>query len=410
MSAHQHLKSDKVSGSGSWPAEAQGFDTLLVHGGVRPDPVTGAILTPIYQSTTYVQESIDLYCAKGYSYSRSANPTVTALEEKLCAIENGAGATVYATGMAATCTAITTFMNSGDHAIITDCSYGGTNRACRVFFSRMGMDFTFVDMRDLKNIETAIKPNTKMVLTESPANPTLTLTDLRAVSVLCKAKNLVHVCDNTFATAFIMRPLDHGADVALISTTKYVDGHNMTVGGALVAATKEMSEKLRFTQNILGNNMSPQVAFYQLQTVKTMSLRLEKQCANASKIAKFLETHPAVETVSYPGLASFPQKELADRQHLNGNHGSMLWFEVRGGTANGRQLMDTVARPWSLCENLGATESIITCPAVMTHANMLKEDRLKVGITDGFVRVSCGIEEADDLIRALKTALDALKI
>lgn len=410
MSAQQHLISDKVDGSGSWPAEAQNFDTLLVHGGVRPDPVTGAILTPIYQSTTYVQESIDLYCAKGYSYTRSANPTVAALEEKLSSIENGAGTTVYGTGMAATTTVISTFMSAGDHAIITDCSYGGTNRACRVFFSRMGMEFTFVDMRDIKNVEAAIKPNTKLVLSESPANPTLTLTDLSALSTLCKAKGLIHVCDNTFATAFIMRPLDHGADVTLISTTKFVDGHNMTVGGALVAATKEISDKLRFTQNILGNNMSPQVAFYQLQACKTMGLRLEKQSRTAQQVAEFLESHPAVETVAYPGLKSFPQKELADRQHRNGIHGSMLWFEVRGGTANGRQLMDTVSRPWSLCENLGATESIITCPAVMTHANMLKEDRLKVGITDGFVRVSCGIEDATDLIRALKTALDALKL
>lgn len=409
MSAQQHLVSDKTCGSGAWPAEAQGFDTLLVHGGIRPDPVTGAILTPIYQSTTYVQESIDLYCAKGYSYTRSANPTVTALEQKLCAIENGADATVYATGMAATTTAISTFMSAGDHAIITDCSYGGTNRACRVFFTRMGMEFTFVDMRDVKNIETAIKPNTKIVLSESPANPTLTLTDLAAVSALTKARGLVHICDNTFATAHIMRPLDHGADITLISTTKFVDGHNMTVGGALVAATKEISDKLRFTQNVLGNNMSPQVAFYQLQTVKTMGLRIEKQSSTAMKIATFLETHPAVEKVAYPGLASFSQKELADRLHRNGLHGSMLWFEVRGGTANGRQLMDTVSRPWSLCENLGAAESIITCPAVMTHANMLKEDRLKVGITDGFVRVSCGIEDAGDLIKALKNALDALK-
>lgn len=408
MSANQHLLSDKVDGSGSWPVEAQGFETLLVHGGVRPDPVTGAILTPIYQSTTYVQESIDKYCAKGYSYTRSANPTVTALEEKLCALENGAGTTLYATGMAATCTVISTFMSAGDHAIITDCSYGGTNRACRVFFTRMGMEFTFVDMRDVNNVEAAIKPNTKLVLSESPANPTLTLTDLPAVSALCKSKNLIHVCDNTFATARIMRPLDLGADITLISTTKFIDGHNMTVGGALVAATKEISDKLRFTQNILGNNMSPQVAFYQLQTVKTMGMRIERQSATAMKIASFLETHPAVERVAYPGLASFPQKQLADKQHRDGLHGSMLWFEVRGGTANGRKLMDTVSRPWSLCENLGASESIITCPAVMTHANMLKEDRLKVGITDGFVRVSCGIEDADDLLRALKTALDQL--
>lgn len=406
----QHLKSDFEAGSGSWDDKAYAFETLAVHAGVRPDPVTGAILTPIYQSTTFVQESIDKYCAKGYSYTRSANPTVSALEEKLAALENGAGATVYATGMAATTTAISTFMSKGDHAIITNCSYGGTNRACRVFFDRMGMEFTFVGMadEDLAEVKAAIKPNTKLILSESPANPTCTLTDLSALSKICKEKGIVHVCDNTFASAFICRPIDHGADVVLISTTKFVDGHNMTVGGALVTATKELTDKLRFTQNILGNNMSPQVAFYQLQTVKTMSLRVERQSKTALAVATFLEAHPKVEKVCYPGLASHPQKEIADKQHRNNNHGGMLWFEVRGGTEAGRKLMDTVARPWSLCENLGATESIITCPAVMTHANMLTEDRLKVGITDGFVRVSCGIEDSEDLIHALKIALDNL--
>ncbi|KEG08323.1 cystathione gamma lyase [Trypanosoma grayi] len=408
MSGAQHLFADFSEGSGSWQPQAQGFETLLVHGGVKPDPVTGAILTPVYQSTTFVQESIERYQAKGYSYTRSANPTVSALEEKLCAIEHGEYATVYSTGMSATTTAISSFMSAGDHAIVTECSYGGTNRACRVFFTRLGMSFTFVDMRDVKNVEAAIKPNTKLVISESPANPTLTLTDIDALSSLCKAKGIIHMCDNTFATAFIMRPLDHGADVTLISTTKFVDGHNMTVGGALVTKSKELDGKVRLTQNILGNCMSPFVAFLQLQTVKTMSLRISRQSENAQKVAEFLETHPAVERVMYPGLKSFPQKALADRQHANNLHGGMLWFEVRGGTAAGRRLMDTVQRPWSLCENLGATESIITCPSVMTHANMTTEDRMKVGITDGFVRVSCGIEDAADLISALKAALDAL--
>lgn len=408
MSAHQHLVSDFQAGSGAWLPEAQGYSTLQVHAGVRPDPVTGAILTPIYQSTTFVQESIDNYARRGYSYSRSRNPTVTVLEEKLAALENGEYCTAYGTGMAATTTAISSFMSAGDHAIVTDCSYGGTNRACRVFFSRLGMEFDFVDMRDLKNVEAAIKPNTKLVISETPANPTLTLIDIAALSKICKAKNIIHMCDNTFATAHIMRPLDLGADVTLISTTKYVDGHDMTVGGALVVKSKELDDKLRLTQNILGNSMTAQVAFLQLQTVKTMSLRVTKQSQNAQKIAEFLTTHPAIDKVSYPGLASFDQKELADRQHRNGLHGGMLWFEVKGGTAAGRKLMDTVPRPWSLCENLGACESIITCPAVMTHANMTSEARQKVGITDGFVRVSCGIEDAEDLIAALKVALDKL--
>lgn len=404
----QHLVSDYTEGSGSWLPAPQGLDTLQVHGGVRPDPVTGAILTPIYQSTTFVQESIDKYQARGFSYTRSHNPTVATLEDKLCALENGSHCTVYSTGMAATTTAISSFMSKGDHAIVTDCSYGGTNRACRLFFTRLGMEFTFVDMRDIKNVEAAIKPNTKLVISETPANPTLTLIDIPELSKLCKSKNIVHMCDNTFATALIMRPLDLGADVTLISTTKYIDGHDMTVGGALVVKSKELDAAVRMTQNILGNAMSPQVAFLQLQTVKTMSLRVTKQSENAAAVARFLETHPAVEKVMHPSLPSFPQKALADRLHRNGLHGGMLWFEVKGGTAAGRRLMDTVPRPWSLCENLGACESIITCPSVMTHANMTTEDRMKVGITDGFVRVSCGIENVEDLIAALKIALDKL--
>ncbi|EPY24994.1 cystathione gamma lyase [Strigomonas culicis] len=299
-------------------------------------------------------------------------------------------------------------MSQGDHAIVTDCSYGGTNRACRLFFTRMGMEFTFVDMRDVKNVEAAIKPNTKLVISESPANPTLTLIDIQALSTLCRAKNIIHMCDNTFATALIMRPLDHDCDVTLISTTKYVDGHDMTVGGALVTKSKELDDKVRYVQNILGNAMSPYVAYLQLQTSKTMSLRVTKQSESAQKIAEFLEKHSAVETVHYPGLASFPQKALADRQHRNHLHGGMLWFEVKGRhgrwpQADGHRPSPVVAlrEPRRLREHHHV-------PFRHDHANMTTEDRLKVGITDGFVRVSVGVEDAEDLIRALKVALDAL--
>uniref|UniRef100_A0A0A9YDS0 Putative cystathionine gamma-synthase n=1 Tax=Lygus hesperus TaxID=30085 RepID=A0A0A9YDS0_LYGHE len=332
MPHKQHLVSEYEHGSGAWTDREQGFDTLQVHAGVRPDPITGAILTPIYQSTTFVQESIEKYQARGYSYSRSRNPTVTVMEERICALENGSYCTLYGTGMAATTTAISSLMNAGDHAIVTDCSYGGTNRACRLFFTRLGMEFSFVDMRDIANVEKAIRPNTKLVISETPANPTLTLIDIAALSSLCKSHHLIHMCDNTFATGYIMRPLDLGADITFISTTKFVDGHDMTVGGALVTQDKNIDDKVRMTQNILGNSMSPQVAFLQLQTSKTLSLRITKQSHTAQKIAEFLFTHPAVERVCYPGLSSFPQKELADRQHRNGLHGGMLWFEVRGGT------------------------------------------------------------------------------
>jgi|EP00670_Eutreptiella_braarudii_P008605 cystathionine beta-lyase/cystathionine gamma-synthase len=397
-----------ASGAGSWVDGPFGYETFLVHGAVKPDAATGAILTPIMQSTTFVQESIDAYCGKGYSYSRTRNPTVATLEEKIAKLENGVGACCFSTGMAATVTVMSAFLGAGDHCVITDCSYGGTNRAARIMFQKMGVEFSFVDFTNLKAIEAAIKPNTKLIFSETPVNPILKLCDIAAISQLAKSKNILHCCDGTFAPPCMMRALDLGADMALQSTTKYYDGHNMTVGGAVAAATKEIDEQLHFYQNIHGNIMSPMVAFFTLQTSKTMSLRLKQQSATAQKVAEFLHEHPNVEVVRYPGLPDFPQKELADRQHLNGMHGGMLWFEVKGGTAAGKKLMDTIQRPWSLCENLGAVESIITCPAVMTHANMLKEDREKVGITDGLVRVSCGIEDAEDLLRSLKVALDNL--
>jgi cystathionine beta-lyase/cystathionine gamma-synthase len=401
-------ETQNTSGTGSWVDGPWGYDTLLVHGGHNPDPTTGAVLAPIIQSTTFIQDSIDQYLAKGYSYTRSGNPTVRDLEARIAKLENAAGAAAFATGMAATVTVISAFMEKGDHCIMTNCSYGGTNRVARVMFQKFGMEFSFVDFSDPKVVEAAIKPNTKLIFSETPANPTLVLTDLEAISKIAKSKNILHVCDSTFATPYILRPIDHGVDLVIQSTTKYYDGHNMSVGGAVASATKELDETVHFYQNMHGNIMSPQVAFNTAQTVKTMGLRITKQSQTAHAVAEFLEKHSKVDVVRYPGLKSFPQHDIAVKQHRNGLHGGMLWFEVKGGTAAGRKLMDTVQRPWSLCENLGATESIITCPAVMTHANMLPEDRLKAGITDGFVRVSCGIEDTDDLIRSLKVALDNL--
>mmetsp|Transcript_23946 Transcript_23946/g.57197 ORF Transcript_23946/g.57197 Transcript_23946/m.57197 type:complete len:425 (-) Transcript_23946:256-1530(-) len=394
--------------SGTWMDREMKYDTRLVHEGITPDAMSGAILTPIYQSTTYIQDSIEEYLDKGFSYARTGNPTVTTLERKIAGLESGYGAACFSTGMAATISVIAGTMKAGDHCVITNCSYGGTNRACRTMFTDMGMTFDFIDFTDLANIEAHIKPNTKLIFSESPANPTLTLTDLTAVSELAKRKGLLHVCDSTFATPVIQRPIEHGVDLVIQSTTKFYDGHNITVGGAVICATKELHDIIKHQQNVHGNIMSPQNAFYTLQTSKTLGLRIKRQSETAQKVAEFLESHPKVDVVQYPGLASFPQKELADRQHLNGVHGAMLWFEVKGGSEAGRQLMNSIQRPWSLCENLGAVESICTCPSVMTHANMLPEDRLKVGITDGFVRISCGIEDADDLIASLKQSLDAL--
>ena len=383
----------------------QHFKTREVHAGVSPDPVTGAILTPIYQTTTYVQESVDKYLEKGYSYSRSGNPTVTALEERITALEGGAGSLCFATGMAATSCTIMALVGTGEHAILSDVVYGGTHRVSTKVLNRWGLECSFVDTSNPENVKNAIRENTKLIFTESPANPTLKLTDIAAISEVAQANGIPHVVDNTFLTPYFQRPLELGADISLHSTTKFMEGHNVSVGGSITAATKEHIEQIMFVRNCLGSNMTPMVAFYTLQGIKTMSTRLEAQSANALRIAQFLETHPNVDRVCYPGLESFAQKELADRQASG--HGSMLWFEVHGGVESGKKLMDSL-QLWSLAENLGSVESMVTHSVTMTHADMPREERLAAGITDGLVRLSAGLEAADDLIADLKQALDSL--
>lgn len=379
-----------------------GFNTRQIHAGVTPDPVTGAILTPIYQTTTYVQDSVDEYLAKGYSYSRSSNPTVRALEQKLANLEGGADATCYGTGMAALQAVYLAFLNAGDHAIVSDVVYGGTYRLSTKVFSRFGVSFSFVDTSQPGQLRQALRPNTRLILTESPANPTLKLTDIAAVSAIAREAGVLHAVDNTFLTPYYQRPLELGADLVVHSTTKYFDGHNATVGGAVVARTKELDQALRFVQNAAGMILSPQAAFLTLQGCKTLSVRLERQSANALAIARFLEGHPQVERVCYPGLESFPQHELARRQASG--FGAMLWFEVKGGVAAGKALMDGI-RVWSLAENLGSVESLITHPVTMTHGAVEPAERLRVGITDGLVRASVGMEDVEDLIGALDAAL-----
>merc|ERR1719272_1634699 len=382
------------------------LETDLVHAAVSPDEKSGAILTPLFLSTTFVQDSVEDYLAKGYSYSRTNNPTVSTLEAKIAEVENGFGASCFGTGMAATTSAICATMKAGDHCVITECSYGGTNRSCREFFTPLGMEFTFCDFTDPENVRKAMRPNTTLIFSETPANPVLTLTDIEEISKIAKEAGAVHVVDTTFAPPVIMRALDHGADMVIQSLTKFYEGHNMMTGGAVISKHEDMHIKVKHIQNIHGNIINPFAAFMIMQTTKTLGLRVRHQSQTAMKIAEFLEAHPKVTKVMYPGLASFPQKELADKYHKNNIHGSMLWFDIKGGVEAGTKLMNCIPRPWSLCENLGATESILTACAVMTHANMLKEDRLKVGITDGFIRVSCGIEDTEDLIKALSLALD----
>jgi len=382
-----------------------GFRTKQIHAGVTPDPTTGAILTPIYQSTTFVQESVDSYLAKGFSYSRSGNPTVRALEKKLTALEGGADATCYGTGMSAVSCTMLAFLGAGDHAVVSDVAYGGTYRLCTKVLTRFGVEFSFADTSNPDDVRKRVKKNTKLFLTETPANPTMKCSDIAAISAIAKEAGAVHVVDNTFLTPYYQRPLELGADLSLHSTTKYFDGHNATVGGAVVAKTAALDEKLRFVQNSTGAIMSPMVAWLTLQGTKTLAVRMDQQSASAMAIAKFLEKHPKVIKVAYPGLNSFPQHELSKRQASG--FGAMMWFEVEGGVKAGKKLMDTID-VWTLAENLGSVESLITHPVTMTHSAVEEAERKRVGITDGLVRLSVGLEDTDDLVGALDKALAAI--
>lgn len=381
------------------------FSTKQIHSGIEPDPTTGAILTPIYQTTTYVQDSVDQYMAKGYSYSRAGNPTVRALEKKLAALEEGLDCTCYASGLAAIQAVLQGFVNAGDHVIVSDVAYGGTYRMCTKIYARFGVEFTFVDTSKPDAVQENIRDNTTLILTETPANPTLKLTDIAAISSIARKKGILHAVDSTFLTPYYQKPLELGADLSIHSTTKYLDGHNATIGGAVVCSTEEQSEKLKFIQKATGTIMSPQVAWLTLQGCKTLSVRMDRQSANAMAVARFLEAHPKVERVCYPGLESFPQHELAKRQASG--FGALAWFEVKGGVAAGKKLMDTV-HLWSLAENLGSVESLVTHPVTMTHSDVEESERKRVGITDGLVRLSVGMEDDEDLIQDLRQALEKL--
>jgi cystathionine beta-lyase/cystathionine gamma-synthase len=381
-----------------------GFSTRQIHAGVTPDPVTGSILTPIYQSTTYVQPSVDEYLSKGYSYSRSGNPTVRALEHKLADLEGGVDCASFSTGMAAVQAVMLTFLNAGEHVVVSDVAYGGTYRFCTQVLSRFGVEITFADTSDPDAVRNSMRDNTRLLFSETPANPTMKLSDIAALSGIAKEAGAVHCVDNTFLTPYYQLPLQLGADLSLHSTTKYMDGHNATVGGAVVARKIEHYEALQFMQKSAGTIMSPQVAWLTLQGCKTLSVRMDQQSANAMAIARFLEAHPKVQQVCYPGLESFSQHELAKSQASG--FGAMLWFEVEGGLAAGKRLMDNVEL-WSLAENLGSVESLITHPVTMTHADVDEAERRRVGIIDGLVRLSVGLEDAEDLIDALERALAA---
>ena len=382
-----------------------GFRTKQVHAGIKPDPTTGAILTPIYQSTTFVQESIDNYMGKGYSYSRGGNPTVRALEEKLTSLEGGLDATAYGSGMAATVAIFLGLLEAGDHVVIADVVYGGTYRFADHFLTKFGVDVDFVNTANTDDVSAAIKPDTRLVFTETPANPTLKVTDLAAVSRICEDAGILHVSDNTFLTPYFQRPFELGADIVIHSTTKFLDGHNATIGGVVVVKEAELQEKIAFARIAAGLVMSPMVAWLTLQGIKTLSVRMDSQSASAMTVAEFLQDHDGVDYVNYPGLPDHPQHELSQTQ--TSGFGAIVGFEVHGGVDAGKKLMDAVEL-WSLAENLGSVESLITHPVTMTHAAVPRDERIAAGITDGLVRLSVGLEDVEDLIEDLDSALSLI--
>ncbi|MGH9381257.1 MAG: trans-sulfuration enzyme family protein [Thermoanaerobaculia bacterium] len=374
--------------------------TLAIHGGLAPDPATGAILTPIYQSTTFVQESVGRH--KGYTYSRTANPTVAALERNLGELEGALPAVCFASGMAALTTLFVATLDAGSHVVVGEVVYGGVVRLLEQVLSRFGVTASFVDSADARALEEAITPRTRLLLVESPGNPTLRLTDLAAAAAIARRAGVPLAVDNTLLTPALQRPLELGADIVVYSTTKYIEGHNATVGGALLTCDAELRERFRFHQNALGCGQSPFEAWLTLRGLKTLPLRMRRHSENALEIARFLAAHPAVERVLYPGLDDFPQAELARRQQATG--GGMVAFEPRGGGAAAERFLAALT-VWSLAENLGAAESLATHPETMTHSDVPEADRRRIGVTGGLIRLSVGLEEPADLIADLDQAL-----
>ncbi len=380
-----------------------GAMTLGIHSGTVPDPVTGAILPPIYQTATYAQEAVGVN--KGHTYTRSSNPTVLALEKRLSALEgSNSSALCFATGMAALTTLCLTLLKQGEHIICSDVVFGGSVRLFDDILNKYGITVSYVKAEESHNVASAIRENTKLIFIETPANPTLKLNDIAAIAKISQKYGIPLAVDNTFMSG-LQKPFELGADIILYSTTKYIDGHNATVGGALLATNPKYIEEFNFTRKTIGTIQAPFDAWLILQGLKTLDLRIKQHSENALAIAKFLESHPKVAKVVYPGLSSFPQYALAQRQHLKGFHGGMIAFEVIGGAANAIKVMNNV-RLCALAESLGAAESLITHPASMTHVNMTQEQREAIGISEGLIRFSAGLEDAKDIIADLDQALN----
>jgi cystathionine beta-lyase/cystathionine gamma-synthase len=377
------------------------FSTVCIHAGQTPDPATGAIITPIYQTSTYVQDGLGKH--KGYEYARTQNPTRSALEANLAAIEGGKTAFCFASGMAATA-AVLTLLQSGDHVVATANLYGGTYRFFEQVLRKYGLDFTYADTSRLRDLEQAIRPTTRLIFLETPTNPMLTLTDLDSACTIAHGHGIPVAVDNTFASPYVQQPIAFGADLVVHSTTKFLNGHSDSVGGAVVAVRDDHIEWLRFVQNAEGAIIGPMDAWLVLRGTKTLPVRMERHNANAMVLAEYLAAHPAVSAVYYPGLPSHPQHELAKRQ-MRG-FGGLISFQL-GSFDHARTFLEGV-RLMSLAESLGGVETLVSHPATMTHASVPHDQRQQLGITDDLVRVSVGIEDVEDLKDDLSQALDRL--
>ena len=378
-----------------------GFSTTAIHAGQEPDPTTGAVSVPIYQTSTYAQEGLGRH--KGFEYARTQNPTRAACEKNLAALEGARFGFAFASGMAAI-DAVLRLVKAGDHVVVSDNTYGGTYRLFSRVLANYGIEFSFVDTTDPSNVEAALRENTRMVFVETPTNPVMMLTDLQAVSEIAHARGARVVCDNTFMSPYLQRPLEFGVDIVLHSTTKYLNGHSDGVGGIVVLNNEQNAEWLGFIQNSVGAILSPFDSWLVLRGTKTLALRMEQHDRSGRAVAAFLEEHPQVQKLYYPGSLSHRQHELAKRQQRG--FGGMIAFDT-GSLDNARTVLESV-KVCTLAESLGAVESLISHPATMTHASVLPETRARLGITDGLVRVSVGLEDTDDIIADLDQALSKI--
>jgi len=375
-----------------------GFSTDAIHAGQKADLETGAVITPVYLTSTYHQPELGVH--KGYEYGRTHNLTRSALEANIATLEKGKYGIAFASGLAAI-NSLMALLKCGDHVIVTDNVYGGTYRLFELIMTDFGISFSWVDTSTVKNIEAEIKPNTKMVYVETPTNPMLTLTDLKAVANLCKEKNLISVVDNTFMSPYFQRPIEFGIDIVLHSTTKYLNGHSDIIGGIVVTGNEKIQERLRYIQNAAGAVPSPFDCWLTLRSTKTLAVRMDRHNANAMKIAKYLTQHPKVKKVFYPGLTEHPQHELAKKQ-MSG-FGGMISVEF-DTFETAKQFLNN-AKVFTLAESLGGVESLLCHPVSMTHASVPKEKREKFGLTEKLVRFSVGIEDVEDLIADIEQAI-----